>query len=84
MCLICGINCQHFGVSVIKTFSQPREGRAETSASDRTMLPDTNFLAEKKLLGDMKSITSLKQSGLSGVFTGQAVSAGSFLSPFLN
>uniref|UniRef100_A0A3Q2Z2G7 Uncharacterized protein n=1 Tax=Hippocampus comes TaxID=109280 RepID=A0A3Q2Z2G7_HIPCM len=36
--------------------------------------PDANkLLADRKLLGDMKPIVSLKQSSLSGVFTGQAV-----------
>ncbi|XP_051930218.1 espin-like protein [Hippocampus zosterae] len=35
--------------------------------------PDANkLLADRKLLGDMKPIVSLKQSSLSGVFTGQA------------
>lgn len=63
-------------VAVIRGFSQPKAAGSETNDSaDKTMLPDTNFLAEKKLLGDMRSIKSLKQSGMSGVFTGQAVSA---------
>uniref|UniRef100_A0A8D0B4E5 Espin like n=1 Tax=Sander lucioperca TaxID=283035 RepID=A0A8D0B4E5_SANLU len=43
-----------------------------------TMFPDANLLGERKLLGNMNSIKSLKQSGLSGVFPGQAVSAVSF------
>lgn len=38
------------------------------------LLPDTNLLAERKLFGNLKSIKSLKQSGISGAFTGQAVS----------
>ncbi|XP_070688781.1 espin-like protein [Pempheris klunzingeri] len=59
--------------SVIKGFNQPKAAGSEITASaDKTMLPDTNLLAERKLLGDMNSIKSLKQSGLSGVFTGQA------------
>ncbi|XP_076578992.1 espin-like protein [Chaetodon auriga] len=59
--------------SVIKGFNQPKAtGREITVSADRTMLPDANLLAERKLLGDMKSIKSLKQSGLSGVFTGHA------------
>lgn len=63
-------------VSVIKGLNQPKAtGREISVSADRTMLPDANLLAERKLLGDMKSIKSLKQSGLSGVFTGQAVSA---------
>lgn len=63
-------------IAVIKGFSQSKAAGSETTVSaDKTMLPDTNFLAEKKLLRDMKSIKSLKQSGISGVFTGQAVSS---------
>ncbi|XP_041791350.1 espin-like protein [Chelmon rostratus] len=59
--------------SVIKGLNQPKAtGREISVSADRTMLPDANLLAERKLLGDMKSIKSLKQSGLSGVFTGQA------------
>ncbi|XP_074492611.1 espin-like protein [Sebastes fasciatus] len=59
--------------SVIKGFNQPKAAGSErTVCADKTMLPDANLLAERKLLGDMKSIKSLKQSGLSGVFTGQA------------
>nr|XP_020465576.1 espin-like protein isoform X2 [Monopterus albus] len=56
--------------SDIKEFSQPRGVGSEISA-DNTVLPDVNLLADRKLLGDMKSITSLKQSGMSGVFSGQ-------------
>ncbi|XP_029938704.1 espin-like protein isoform X3 [Salarias fasciatus] len=51
--------------SVIKGFSQPKAAGTETAPPDGSLMP------EKKLLGDMKSITSLKQSGISGVFTGQ-------------
>lgn len=57
-------------MSVLKGFSQPR-----ATGTDRTVLPDTSLMPERKLLGDMTAIKSLKQSGLSGVFTGQAVSA---------
>lgn len=65
---------------VIKGFNQPKAAGSETAVSaDKTIMPDANLLAEKKLLGDMKSIKSLKKSGISGVFTGQAVSATSFL-----
>ncbi|XP_057698328.1 espin-like protein isoform X1 [Corythoichthys intestinalis] len=39
----------------------------------KRMVPDgNNLLADRKLLGDMKPIVSLKQSSLPGVFTGQA------------
>ncbi|XP_077573659.1 espin-like protein [Stigmatopora nigra] len=39
----------------------------------KRMVPDGNkLLADRKLLGDMKPIVSLKQSSLLGVFTGQA------------
>ncbi|XP_030582412.1 espin-like protein [Archocentrus centrarchus] len=59
--------------SVIKGFNQPKAAGSErTVCTDKTALPDANLLAEKKLLGDMKSIKSLKQSGISGAFTGQA------------
>ncbi|KAM9385650.1 espin-like protein [Pholidichthys leucotaenia] len=59
--------------SVIKGFNQPMAGGREKSVSaDNAALPNANLLAEKKLLGDMKSIKSLKQSGISGTFTGQA------------
>ncbi|XP_044055183.1 espin-like protein isoform X2 [Siniperca chuatsi] len=59
--------------SVIKAFNQPKAAGSEiTVSADKTMLPNANLLAERKLLGDMKSIKSLKQSGISGVFTGQA------------
>lgn len=67
-------------ISVIKGFSQPKAAGSEiTVSAEKTTLPDTNLLAKRKLLGDMKSIKSLKQSGISGVFTGQAVSAISFI-----
>ncbi|GLD65418.1 espin-like protein [Lates japonicus] len=59
--------------SVIKGFNQPKAAGSEiTVSADKKMLPDANLLAGRKLLGDMKSITSLKQSGISGVFAGQA------------
>ncbi|XP_041862425.1 espin-like protein [Melanotaenia boesemani] len=58
--------------SVIKGFNQSKAaGSAVTVSADKTF-PDTNLLAERKLLGDMKPIKSLKDSGMSGVFTGQA------------
>ncbi|XP_041647746.1 espin-like protein [Cheilinus undulatus] len=60
----------HIATSVIKGFNQPKAaGSKVTIPAEKT--PDTNLLAERKLLGDMKSITTLKQSSLSGVFTGQ-------------
>ncbi|KAM7410536.1 hypothetical protein PAMA_001800 [Pampus argenteus] len=59
--------------SVIKGFNQPKAAVSEITVSAEKMTsPDTNLLAGRKLLGDMKSIKSLKQSGISGVFTGQA------------
>ncbi|KAM4738998.1 espin-like protein [Anableps anableps] len=59
--------------SVIKGFNQSKAAGSERSVSpDKTTFPDTNLLAERKLLGDMKNIKSLKDSGMSGVFTGQA------------
>ncbi|KAA8589759.1 hypothetical protein FQN60_013124 [Etheostoma spectabile] len=59
--------------SVIKGFNQPKATGSEISLSaDRTMFPDANLLGGRKLLGNMNSIKSLKQSGLSGVFPGQA------------
>lgn len=62
--------------SVIRGFSQTKAPASEITVSDdKTTEPDSNFLGGRKLLGNMKSIQSLKQSGLSGVFTGQAVSA---------
>lgn len=63
-----------FFVLVIKGFNQPKATGSKIS-TEKTKLPDTSLLAGKKLFGDMKSIQSFKQSGLSGVFTGQAVSA---------
>nr|XP_019936348.1 PREDICTED: espin-like protein [Paralichthys olivaceus] len=57
--------------SVIKGFNQPNAALSEITA-DKSIMPDTNLLAERNLLGNMKSIKSLKQSGLSGVFTGHA------------
>ncbi|KAK5869280.1 hypothetical protein PBY51_024011 [Eleginops maclovinus] len=62
-----------FATSVFKGFNGPKvSGSPKSAPADRTMLPDTNLLAGRKLLGDMKSIKSLKQSGISGTFTGQA------------
>ncbi|XP_067453920.1 espin-like protein isoform X1 [Thunnus thynnus] len=59
--------------SVIKVFNQPKAAGSEiTVSAEKMTLPETNLLAERKLLGDMKSIKSLKQTGISGVFTGQA------------
>ncbi|KAM7012806.1 espin-like protein [Tautogolabrus adspersus] len=61
----------HIATSVIKGFNQPKAaGSLVTIPADKT--PDANLLAERKLLCDMKSINSLKQSSLSGLFTGQA------------
>ncbi|XP_061680977.1 espin-like protein isoform X1 [Syngnathoides biaculeatus] len=48
--------------SVIKSLQPPK----------RTPPDANNLLADRKLLGDMKPIASLKQSSLSIVFTGQA------------
>ncbi|XP_047198794.1 espin-like protein isoform X2 [Hippoglossus stenolepis] len=63
----------HIATSVIKGFNQPNAaGRKITCSADKTIMPDTSLLAGRNLLGDMKSIKSLKQSGLSGVFTGHA------------
>ncbi|XP_062251376.1 espin-like protein [Platichthys flesus] len=63
----------HIATSVIKGFTQPNAaGRKITCSADKTIMPDTSLLAGRSLLGDMKSIKSLKQSGLSGVFTGHA------------
>lgn len=64
-----------FFLPVIKGFNQPKAAGSEiTVSADKTILPGANLLSGRKLLGDMKSIKSLKQSGLSGVFNGQAVS----------
>lgn len=61
-------------VAVIKGFHQYKTARGKQGVSaDEAQFPNTDVLAEKKLLGDMKSIKSLKDSGMSGVFTGQAV-----------
>ncbi|XP_061636226.1 espin-like protein [Phyllopteryx taeniolatus] len=48
--------------SVIKSLHQPKRPSPDAN----------NLLADRKLLGDMKPIASLKQSSLSDVFTGQA------------
>ncbi|XP_077390211.1 espin-like protein isoform X1 [Festucalex cinctus] len=48
--------------SVIKGLHQPKKTPPDAN----------NLLADRKLLGDMKPIVSLKQSSISGVFTGQA------------
>ncbi|MEQ2259919.1 hypothetical protein XENORESO_000450 [Xenotaenia resolanae] len=58
--------------SIIKGFNQSKAAGSERSASADKTFPETNLLAERKLLGDMKNIKSLKESGMSGVFTGQA------------
>lgn len=62
-------------IAVIKAFSQSKAAVNESVSADKTTLPHTDFLGEKKLIRDMKSIKSLQQSGISGVFTGQAVSS---------
>ncbi|XP_072295048.1 espin-like protein [Eucyclogobius newberryi] len=59
----------HVSSSVIKSFNQPKGGGSEKAVPDDKG-PKPNLLGGNKLLG--KSITSLKQSGLSGAFTGQA------------
>ncbi|KAF7203880.1 espin-like protein isoform X2 [Nothobranchius furzeri] len=59
--------------SVIKVFNQSKSSESETAVSaEKTVFCGTNLLAERKLLGDLKSIKSLSDSGMSGVFTGQA------------
>ncbi|XP_072246214.1 espin-like protein [Leuresthes tenuis] len=58
--------------SVIKGFNQSKAAGSTITVSTDKTFPGTNLLAERKLLGDMKSIKSLKESGMSGVFTGQA------------
>ncbi|KAK5615862.1 hypothetical protein CRENBAI_021100 [Crenichthys baileyi] len=58
--------------SIIKGFNQSKAAGSERSVSADKTFPETNLLAERKLLGDMKNIKSLKESGMSGVFTGQA------------
>ncbi|MED6238502.1 hypothetical protein ATANTOWER_023290 [Ataeniobius toweri] len=58
--------------SIIKGFNQSKAAGSERSASADKTFPETNLLAERKLLGDMKNIKSLKESGMSGIFTGQA------------
>lgn len=50
------------------------EAVSEGPLSDDKMFLDKKLLSERKLLGDMKSIKSLSESGMSGVFSGQAVS----------
>ena len=68
--------------AVIKGFNQPKAAGSEiTVSADKTTMPDTNLLSQRKLLGDMKSIKSLKQTGLSAVFTGQAVSVNKLFIP---
>ncbi|CAN9500803.1 unnamed protein product [Ophioblennius macclurei] len=59
--------------SVIKGFHQPKAVAATTTTTpdDSATLPEATLIPEKKQLGELKPITSLKQSGLSGVFTGQ-------------
>ncbi|XP_054646832.1 espin-like protein isoform X2 [Dunckerocampus dactyliophorus] len=53
--------------SVIKGLNQPKAARSRTTSSaDKRALPDAS------LLSDMKPIMTLKQSSLTGVFTGQA------------
>ncbi|XP_028443767.1 espin [Perca flavescens] len=70
--------------SVIKGFNQPKAAGSEiTLSADKTMFPDANLLGERKLLGNMTSIKSFKQSGLSAVFPGQAVSAVSLPSLYI-
>ncbi|XP_031728848.1 espin-like protein isoform X2 [Anarrhichthys ocellatus] len=62
-----------FTTSFLKGFNQPKAAGSEIiAAPNKTMLPGANLLAGRKLIGDMNSIKSLKQSGMSGVFTGQA------------
>ncbi|XP_056132231.1 espin-like protein [Lampris incognitus] len=68
----CRIEQVQIATSVIKSFSQTKVTGSENKVpSDKRILPDAKLLAEKNLLGDMKSITSLKRSGISGAFTGQ-------------
>ncbi|XP_055077290.1 espin-like protein [Periophthalmus magnuspinnatus] len=57
-----------FSTAVIKGFNLPKSDGSEKTVPDKR--PDACLLGGNKLLG--KSITSLKQSGLSGAFTGQA------------
>ncbi|CAG5861810.1 espin-like protein [Menidia menidia] len=57
--------------SVIKGFNLSKNAGSKTTISPDTTFPGTNLLVERKLLGDMKSIKTLKDSGMSGVFTGQ-------------
>ncbi|XP_037530938.1 espin-like protein [Nematolebias whitei] len=58
--------------SVIKGFHQSTEAGSEGPLSDDKMFLDKKLLSERKLLGNMKSIKSLSESGMSGVFSGQA------------
>ncbi|XP_029905010.1 espin-like protein [Myripristis murdjan] len=63
----------HIATSVIKGFGQPKATGSEINVpADKMMLPGAKLLAEKKLLADMGSIKSLKQSEMTGVFTVQA------------
>lgn len=63
-------------IAVIKGFNQPEaDGSDKAVSADKTITPNASLLGEKNLLGNMQSITSLKQTGLSGVFSGQSVSS---------
>lgn len=63
-----------FCPSVIKGFHQSKEAGSEIQIPDDKTFLDKKLLSEKNLLGNMKSIKSLSESGMSGVFSGQAVS----------
>ncbi|XP_024863596.1 espin-like protein [Kryptolebias marmoratus] len=58
--------------SVIKGFHQSKEAGSEIPDFDDKTAPDKKLLSGRNLLGDMKSIKSLSESGMSGVFSGQA------------
>lgn len=60
---------------VLKGFHHSKTPATEKTIIEKKMLLDSKLLTEKKLLGDVKNITSLRQSELSGVFTGQTVSS---------